>query len=393
MWLIKTDENGLTQWYQTYGGADCETASSLVQTTDGGFALAGATSSYSAEGYRDIWLVKTDANGIVQWNQTYGGSGWDEASSLVQTADGGFALAGWFNRFCTGGDDMCLVKTDANGVTQWSQTYGEIDPYGTITLVQTTDGGFALASSTNSFGAGEYDMWLVKTNENGLALWNQTYGGGYCDGATALVQTADGGFALSGYTNVSNLENYILGQAFSDIGLVKTDENGVDQWNQTYGGLGWEDASALVQTADGGFALSSSTCLFGTSFTNMWLVKTDAIGVPQWNQTYGEAHNIIKNWDTLLIQTVDGGFALTGNTRSSGADSSPNMLLVKTYANGMTQWNQTYGGANLEAWITTGQGTPGLETLSLTTALIVLIALERIKQEKKKKVALSNRCL
>ena len=185
-----------------------------------------------------------------------------------------------------------------------------------------------------------------------------------------------------------NLEDYILSQAFSDIGLVKTNEKGVTQWNQTYGGLGWEDASALVQTVDGGFVLSGSTRSFGASSTNMWLVKTDASGVPQWNQTYGVlpwSPTSYYNWDTLLVQTADGGFALTGNTRSSGADSSSKMLLVKIDAKGIVQWNQTYGGANLEARITTGQGTPGLETLSLITALIVLIASEKIKQGKKRK--------
>ncbi len=134
----------------------------------------------------------------------------------------------------------------------------------------------------------------------------------------------------------------------------------------------------LIQTADGGFALAFSTTSYGSSYTDMLLVKTDAIGVPQWNQTYGGAHLTYYMLDTLLVQTADGGFALTGD--AGGPRNSSNILLVKTDANGIAQWNQIYGEANIETRKTTGKGTPGLETLSLVAGLIFLLALERIKR-------------
>jgi len=389
MWLMKTDASGVPQWNQTYGGADCEAASTLIQTADGGFALAGATSSYSTGG-GDTWLVKTDTNGGVLWNQTYGGLGWDDALTLVQTVDGGFAFTGWNNRFGTSGGDQWLVKTDANGVAQWNQTYGGFDRSGTTALVQTTDGGFALSGNTQSFGAGENDMWLVKTDGNGVPQWNQTYGGAYHDGATALVQTTDGGFALSGYTNESYSKFNHFFYSFSDMWLVKTDANGVALWNQTYGGPEGDSASTLVLSEDGGFALAGSTSSFGAGCGDMWLVKTDVNGVLQWNQTYGGAE---PEWNIVLVQTADGGYAIAASTQSFSARnvsylgfSSPetNMLLVKTDANGVVQWSQFYAGADLEATTIIGQKTSGLGSPSLLVAIVVLIIARRFIYEKKK---------
>jgi hypothetical protein len=267
-------------WNQTYGGNNYEDVFAfLIQTPDGGFALAGTTSSFGA-GFYDIWLVKTDANGVAQWNQTYGGSNSESVSALIQTLDGGLALAGSTASFGAGFSDMWLVKTDANGVVQWNQTYGGNGNDGARALLQTPDGGFALAGSTSSFGAGYSDIWLVKTDENGVAQWNQTYGGNYNDFASALLQTPDGGLALAGSTS-----SFAAGSV--DMWLVKTDANGVAQWNQTYGGDGDDLAYALLQTPDGGFALAGSTSSFAAGLWDMWLVKTDANGVAQWNQTYG----------------------------------------------------------------------------------------------------------
>jgi predicted secreted protein len=372
IWLMKTDANGVTQWIQTYGGADCEDPSTLIQTVDGGFALASSTESFGAGGW-DVWLVRTDTKGITLWDQTYGGADDECDSSLIQTVDGGFALVGWYNRFGTGGDNMWLVKTKANGVTQWDQTYGRIDSYGTTALVQTVDGGFALASSTESFGAGGVDMWLVKTDANGSVEWNQTYGRANRDGATTLVQTVDGGFALAGYANVSFTNNSDFGYSFSVMWLVKTDVNGSVEWNQTYGG---------VQTADGGFALAGTTHSYGAGGGDMWLVKTDVNGNIEWNQTYGGAD---CEWNTALVQTADGGFALACRTSSFGADDWDSVLLVKTDASGVALWTHTYGGADLEAMIATGRGIPGLGALPLLAALIVLTSSEKIRRERTRK--------
>jgi predicted secreted protein len=153
-------------WNRTYGGTGLERAFALVQTTDGGYALAGHTDSFGA-GSADFWLVKTDTSGNMQWNKTYGEIGVDEAEALVQTVDGGYALAGW-TTIGAGDYDFWLVKTDASGTVQWDKTYGGTNEEHAYALVQTTDGGYALAGFTASFGAGNYDFWLVKTDASGV---------------------------------------------------------------------------------------------------------------------------------------------------------------------------------------------------------------------------------
>ena len=172
---MKTDANGVATWNQTYGGYQDDTAYALVQTSDGGFALAGVTKSFDSRHMgSDMWLVKTNANGVAIWNQTYGGTGHDYAYALVQTPDGGFALAGNTYSFGAGNSDMWLVKTDANGVATWNQTYGGTDADSAKALIQTSDGGFALAGVTGSFGAGDEDTWLIITDANGLGLTTTT---------------------------------------------------------------------------------------------------------------------------------------------------------------------------------------------------------------------------
>jgi hypothetical protein len=258
-------------WSKTYGGNGEDIALDLVHTSDEGYALVGVTNSSGAGNY-DFLLVKTDSSGNMQWNKTFGGPGNDVASALVQTSDGGYALAGSTNSFGAGSNDFLLVKTDSSGNMQWNRPYGGTGNDVASALVQTTDGGYALAGSTNSSGAGNYDFWLVKTDASGIMQWNETYKGANDDEAYALVQTSDGGYALAGYT-------YSLGAGNNDFWLVKTDASGNMEWNKAYGGTGSDWASALVQTSDGGYALAGTTYSFGSGKADFWLVKTDASGV------------------------------------------------------------------------------------------------------------------
>jgi hypothetical protein len=203
-------------------------ARALIRTIDGGYALVGWTSSFGA-GYGDFWLVKTDGNGNAQWNKTYGGTNGDAAYALVQTTEGGYALAGYTGSFGAGNRDFWLVKTDASGTMQWNKTYGGTGDDAASTMVQTVDGGYALAGYTWSFGVNWLpDYWLVKTDSSGNMQWSRNYGGTESDYANALVQTVDGGYALVGDTLSFGAGSY-------DIWLVKTDIES---------GLAWIDSSA-----------------------------------------------------------------------------------------------------------------------------------------------------
>jgi hypothetical protein len=350
-------------WSQTYGGPKSETATSLVEASDGGFVLSGGS-----------LLVKTDANGVMEWNQTYpvptgslietadGGYGiagggslakldlygnleWDQtysggsANSLIETSDGGYALAGTSDSLDSNGTtDFWLVKTDSNGVMEWNQTYGGAEVERAYSLVETSDEGFALAGERIvSLGDGyrAWRFWLVRTDEDGNMLWNQTYGIAN-DGARSLVRTSDGGYALAGFTYIWDPAN--LGVGNYDFWLVKTDSNGVMEWNQTYARTDVDKAYSLIETSDGGYALAGESYSAVTVDEEIehdcWLVKTDRDGNVEWNQTYGEPN---EEAAYALIETSDGGYALAGSTQSYGAGNT-DFLLIKTDEYGIPEF-------------------------------------------------------
>src|SRR5271157_226884 len=324
-------------WSQTYGGSSDEYAYSIVQTSDGGFALAGFTDSSGAGGF-GFYLVKTDSAGNLNWSQTYGGSGDDFAYSVVQTSDGGYALAGYTNSFGAGYNDFYLVKTDSTGKMQWSKTYGGAGDDEAHSLIKTSDGGYALAGWTDSFEGGGYKFYLVKTDSSGNMLWNNTYGMAGDNQANSIIQTSDGGYALAGSTDSS-------GAGGNDAYLVKTDAAGNMQWNMTYGGIGDDEAYSIVQTSDGGYALAGYTTSSSVGTYNFWLVKTNSTGAMQWSQTYGPQGEDTDSEAYALVQTTDGGYALGGFTNAAGAGGY-DVWLVKTDSNGGVQWSQTYGGTS-----------------------------------------------
>jgi len=331
-----------TEWNKTYGGTDYDSPYSVVQTNDKGYAIAGYTYSFGTGSY-DLWLVKTDASGNMQWNRTYGGTGGEEADSVVQTTDGGYALAGSTDSFGAGGVDVWLVKTDWAGNMQWNKTYGGASSDWASSVVQTSDGGYAIAGETYSFGAGDGDFWLVKTDSAGTMQWNKRYDRTpfeitfYSDSAFSVVQTSDGGYAIAGGTGPFALPDV-------DFWLVKTDAAGTMQWNKRYGGTNWDVAYSVVQTSDGGYAIAGVTESFGAGYKDFWLVKTDSAGTMQWNKTYGEG-----SWDAAhsVVQTNDEGYALVGETLSYRPERSHfDFWLVKADENGNMQWNKTYGGTD-----------------------------------------------
>jgi hypothetical protein len=217
--LIKTDMSGNLEFYRVYAIAYNNGISSVQQTSDGGYVLAGWTNFWSGGNNFDAFIIKTNASGNVQWAKTYGGTNNDSAYSVQQTSDGGYILAGVTYSFGTGGGDAFLIKTDANGNVQWAKTYGGagIDKF--IRVLQTSDGGYIAVGHTSSFGAGGYDVFLVKTDANGNVQWAKTYGGWNNDIASSFQRTSDGGYIVVGTT-------WSFGVGGSDVFLIKTDANG-----------------------------------------------------------------------------------------------------------------------------------------------------------------------
>jgi len=319
---------------KTYGGMYGEWARFVQQTSDGGYILAGGTTSFGAGSY-DIFFIKTDANGNVQWDKAFGGTDDDRVYYVQQTSDGGYILAGFTTSFGASLSDIFLVKTDASGNLQWAKTYGGTDYDLAYSVRQTSDGGYILAGETRSFGAGDYDIFLIKTDASGNLQWAKTYGGTGWDGASSIRQTSDGGYIVAGYTAS-------FGAGLSDVFLVKTDASGNISWAKTYGGTSTDGATSVQQTLDGGYIVAGSTISFGAGDYDIFLIKTDASGNLQWAKTFGGG-----NYDdaSSFQQTSDGGYILAGWTTSFGAGLS-DVFLVKTNVNGNLQWAKTYGGTD-----------------------------------------------
>jgi len=255
-------------WSQTYGGEGDDWAESLIQTADGGFALGGGTESFGA-GMYDMWMVKTNANGDSLWSRRFGGGGDDWCESLIQTVDGGYVLAGYTDSYGAGESDMWIVKTNADGDSLWSRTFGGERFDGCKSILQTADGGFALGGYTGSFGNGGMDMWMLKTNANGDSLWSRTFGGMGTEIGRSIIQTDDEDIIIAGSTNFN-------GHMYSDMYMVKTNAEGASRWTRSYGNRPTEGCKSLIQTADGGFALA------GYSENHILLVKTDEEGNSIW---------------------------------------------------------------------------------------------------------------
>ena len=325
------------QWSQTFGDILSDNGNSVKQTSDGGFIVCGSTSSFG-NGGMDVYLVKTDESGQEQWSQTFGDTLSDTGNSVQQTSDGGFIVCGSTSSFGNGGGDVYLVKTDENGQEQWSQTFGDTLSDSGNSVQQTSDGGFIMCGTTDSFyGNGGSDVYLIKTDENGQEQWSQTFGDTLKnDISNSVQQTSDGGFIVCGSTRV-------FGNEQSDVYLVKTDENGEEQWGQTFGDtLKYDTGHSVHQTSDGGFILCGRSFLGNN--VEMYLVKIDENGQEQWIQDFEDT---IDDGNSIE-QTNDGGFIVLGNSIDFSNGITGDMVLMKLDENGQEQWSQTFGGPGLD---------------------------------------------
>jgi hypothetical protein len=322
-------------WQQTGGPA--------VTLTNSDSAIAQFTASVSAGSVLNFELTVTDAGGLtstdtcvvsvgcIMFNKTFGGTLWDDARAVQQTSDGGYILAGTTESYGAGGYDAWLIKTDAYGNKLWDKTFGGSSDDVAEDVHQTDDGGYILAGWNGAYWSHEDNVLLIKTDAEGNKVWEKTFRGGSLNAAYDVQQTNDGGYILAGYTS---------GPSVRDVWLIKTDANGNKVWDKTFGGERNDEARAVQQTSDGGYILAGHYWWpAGSGSLDAWLIKTDANGNKVWDKTFGGGDSEGAN---AVQQTSDGGYILAGYTYSYGAGNN-DAWLIKTDANGNKVWDKTFG--------------------------------------------------
>ena len=326
---LATANSPIVQWQKTLGGWGWDEAHAIRQSSDGGYIIVGHTYSYG-EGKCDIYLVKTDSSGNMQWQRTFGGSSWDWGTSVQQTSDTGYIITG-----TTDQSNICLIKTDSDGKRQWQKTFTGRG----YSVQQTPDGGYIIAGECWLCGAGDWDVYLIKTDSDGDTQWERTFGGTNWDWPLSVQQTTDGGYILAGYTRS-------FGAGSSDVYLIKTDSNGNMQWQKAFGGSESDHGYSVQQTRDGGYIITGYTDSFGQGYRNVYLIKTDATGNAQWEKVYGGNPD---EYGRSVQQTIDGGYIVAGESKP--ADTTSDVYLFKTDSKGNVEWEKIFGGAEDDvAW-------------------------------------------
>jgi hypothetical protein len=344
-WIVKLNGSGNIVWNKLLGGAGDDYALSIQQTTDGGYIIAGYTNSSSSgdvtgnnHSLNDFWIVKLDASGNIVWNKLLGGNSFDDAYAIQQTTDGGYIVAGTTSSSANGNvtgtnngnNDYWVVKLDGSGNIVWNKLLGGNGYDIAYAIQQTTDGGYIVSGFTSSSASGNVtgtnhgsnDYWVVKLDGSGNIVWNKLLGGIGNDVGNDIQQTTDGGYIVAGYT-YSSANGDVTGanHGSNDYWVVKLDGSGNIVWNKLLGGNSSEFAKDIQQLADGGYIIagytnsSASGDVTGTNHGNSdyWVVKLDGSGNIVWNRLLG-ATGIDEAFD--IQQTTDGGYIVAGSTNS-----------------------------------------------------------------------------
>ncbi len=325
-------ENTCDAWEKTFGGSDYDMAYSIQQTADGGYIVAGDTYSKSV-GQSDIWILKLDSNGNLEWDKAFGGSDYDEARSIQQTIDGGYIVAGWTKSKGVGDYDGWVLKLDPNGELEWDKTFGGSDEDSVYSIQQTMDGGYIAAGFTFSESAGVQDVWIFKLDSDGKLEWDKTFGGSDGDVGHSIQQTVDSGYIVAGVTNSK-------GAGAGDAWILKLNEDGDLEWDKT---IGWGESDlvySVQQTTDGGYVAAGDTKSNGAGIGDAWIFKLGSSGDLEWDKTFGEGGSDAM-WS--IQQTIDGKYIVAGTTNSKGAGKYDAWIL-KLDSEGGLEWDKTFGG-------------------------------------------------
>lgn len=344
-WIVKTDNACNVQWQKTIGAFGDEEFHCIEQTSDGGYILAGESMSDSsgdktenAIAWNDLWVVKTDSTGNIEWENTIGGNDFEAVHSIKQTSDGGYILAAYSDSDISGDKtensvgnyDVWIIKLDINGSLQWQNTIAAGNSEYMIPILQTPDNGFLIGATSNSgIGfdktiacIGVYDWWLLKLDSIGNIEWQKIYGGNLRDDLRSMCATVDGGYVLAGHSE-SGISGDKTDNSFGsdDYWVIKINSIGNIIWQKTIGGSGPDLLESIIPTSDGGYfmgGLSQSNisgnktenCIGSTDY---WVVKIDSVGNIQWDNTIGgDQFDIIQT----VLQATDGGYVLAGYSNS-----------------------------------------------------------------------------
>ena len=269
--VVKFDAQGAIEWQKRLGGSDDETPCGILQTADGGFLVAGNSNSddiagVTKHGNRDGYIIKLDALGDVLWQRMYGGSGIEYLSSLQPTADGGFILAGSSTSndisgvTNNGGSDLFVLKIDANGEVVWQRMYGGEKDDEAYEVHQAIDGGFILAGYADG-NVGYGHAYVIKLDAYGQPVWDKSYVSGVASYANSILQTSDGGYVIAGAYTQKKLTNVIYWVETRAYLIARFNGQGQMLWQKSYGGSGleWEQPIGIQPYTDGGYLVFGST--------------------------------------------------------------------------------------------------------------------------------------
>jgi hypothetical protein len=368
------------------GGSSYEEFRSMCPTKDGGLIVAGYSySNKSGEktqnirGESDYWVVKLDKNHNVEWDKTLGGNWGEFMKSVIQTSDGGFAIVGESTSYISvekdedsrGSSDIWFVKLDRHGNLEWNKTLGGTGTEYVDNVVQTPDGGYILVGSSDSYRSfeksedsrGVFDYWVVKLDKKGSVIWDRTLGGNDYEFGSPVELTSDGGVLVGGFSqsNISG-EKTENSRGSYDYWIVKLDMNGNKLWDKTIGGADGDYCRGIKQTSDGGYVLNghSLSNISGEKTDNSrggfdhWIIKIDKTGQVVMDKTIGGDRDDNDVWN--LEKTSDGGYiygsASASNISGEKTESSRGDVdywVVKLDASLNIQWDKTIGGAGYDA--------------------------------------------
>ncbi|MBW2195116.1 MAG: hypothetical protein JRF37_05945, partial [Deltaproteobacteria bacterium] len=335
------------EWAITYGGNGSEGASS-IQEISGGYIVAGWTGSFGAGG-NDVWVLKLHSNGTIAWQKTYGRSGYDWTYSIKQTADGGYVVAGSSWSYDEGKYDFWVLKLDDSGDISWQKTYGGSDDDHPMSIQQTVDAagnpdGYIVAGYTSSFGAGSYDVWVLRLDTGGSVVWENVYGGSQYDTVSSIQQVFDENGLPDGYVMAGITDSFGVGDY--DIWVLKLLSGGTISWQKTYGGLDDEGADSIRQTFDGGgtpngYIVAGGAWADSESFGHVLWLNND--GSLVWQKGFGA-----WSFDTrYLVEQTDGGFIVAGGDDDA---SQSDIWVAKLDSDGDIAWQNAYGGNDQDSF-------------------------------------------